>query len=164
MDYTIVPMTEQDREPVIDIFNYWVENSYAAFPETPLPYPAFDLFLEMSGGYPTGTIKDVNGRVIGFGMLRRYNPIPGFAHTAEISYFLHPDYTGQGLGRALLEHLETEGRRVGITSILASISSLNPGSIKFHENNGFVERGRFIGIGKKKGRVFDNVWMQKTLD
>ena len=163
MTYSISPIASEDREPIIDIFNYYVENSFAAFPESKLPYQAFDMFLEMSKGLPTAAIKDQRGKLVGFGMLRTFNPMPAFSHTAEITYFINIDHTGKGLGRNLLEFLEREGRKSGITNILANISSLNTGSINFHENNGFTECGRFKKVGKKKGQLFDAVWMQKML-
>jgi len=163
MEYTIHPITEQDREPIIDIFNYYVENSFAAYPETQVPYEAFDTFRKMSEGYPSGVIKIQNGTIVGFGMLRSYNPIPVFAKTAEVTYFLHPDCTGKGLGIMLLEFLENQGREKGITNLLASISSRNPRSIAFHKKNGFVECGCFKNAGEKRRQLFDVIWMQKTI-
>lgn len=163
MDYSISPITTEDREAIIDIFNYYIENSFAAFPESRLTYQAFDMFLQISKGFPTGVIKDSDGKTFGFGMLRAHNPMPVFAHAAEISCFIDNGHTGKGIGRGLLEYLESEGRKKGIKTILACISSLNPGSIKFHRNNGFAECGRFRDVGTKKGQVFDTVWMQKMI-
>jgi len=163
MDYSMSPISNEDRESIMDIFNHYIENSYAAYPETKLPYAAFDMFLKMSQGYPTAIVKDKNGRVIGFGMLRSHNPMATFAKTAEITYFILPDHTGKGIGSKLLNLLEEEGMKKGITNILANISSLNPRSIAFHKKNGFIECGRFKSVGRKKGQLFDTVWMQKML-
>lgn len=163
MECTISPMGAEDRDRIMALFNHYVVSSFAAYPENPLPPQAFDLFLQMSAGLPTGVLRDGEGGVLGFGMLRRYNPMPAFAHTAEVSYFIAPEHTGEGLGGRLLAHLEEGGREKGITVVLAQISSLNEGSIRFHARNGFVECGRFLGVGRKHGRVFDVVWMQKTL-
>lgn len=163
MEYAIIPISAEDRESIIDIFNYYVENSFAAYPEKKLPYQAFEMFLQMSNGFPTGTIKDEHGKTVGFGMLRSHNPIPAFSQTAEATYFIHPDHIGKGLGRMLLDYLEKGAVEKGITNILAGISSLNPNSIRFHRKNGFTECGWFKKIGKKKGRKFDTVWMQKIL-
>jgi len=163
MEYSIKPISNEDREAIMDIFNYYVENSFAAYPVEKLPYPAFDKFLQMSDGFPTGSLCDPNGRVVGFGMLRPHNPIPPFSRTAEVTYFIHPDHTGKGLGKRLLDSFEKGAVEKGIANILASISSLNPGSIEFHRRNGFMECGRFRKVGKKHGREFDIVWMQKML-
>jgi L-amino acid N-acyltransferase YncA len=163
MDYSMSPISDEDRESIMDIFNYYIENSFAAYPETKLPYEAFDIFLQMSQGYPTATVKDNNGNIIGFGLLRSHNQMPIFSQTAEITYFISPEHTGRGIGKKLLSHLEEEGTRRGVTNILANISSLNPRSIDFHRKNGFIECGRFRSVGRKKGQVFDTVWMQKML-
>lgn len=163
MEYSVVPISEEDRESIIDIFNYYVENSFAAYPEKKLPYQAFDVLLQMSKDLPTGSVKDRHGRIVGFGMLRTHNPNATFSHTVEVTYFIHPDHTGKGVGKMLLAFLERGGRDRCITNILAHISSLNPNSIKFHQKNGFVECGRFKKVGRKNGRQFDTIWMQKIL-
>ena len=163
MEYSISPISNEDREPIIDIFNHYVENSFAAYPENKLSYQAFDMLLHLSNGLPTGSIKDHNGRVIGFGMLRTHNPMSTFSQTAEVTYFIHPDHRGKGLGKTLLGLFEKGAVEKGITNILANISSLNSSSIKFHQKNGFIECGRFKKVGKKKGQEFDTVWMQKML-
>ena len=163
MEYSISPMLNEDRESIMDIFNYYIENSFAAYPESKLPYQAFDMLLQMSKGYPTGSIKDQKGKIIGFGMLRMHNPMSTFSQTAEVTYFIQPDHTGKGIGKMLLSYLEKEGREKGIKNIMVNISSLNPRSIEFHQKNGFIECGRFKKVGKKNGRDFDTVWMQKML-
>ena len=128
-----------------------------------MPYQAFDMLLQMAHGLPTATIKDEGGNTLGFAMLRPHNPMPTFSRTAEVTAFMHPDHTGKGLGKQLLDSLEQGAAEQGIATLLASISSLNPGSIAFHKKNGFVECGRFSNVGKKKGQLFDTVWMQKAL-
>lgn len=163
MSITITPMSASDGKAVIDIFNYYVENTFAAYPEEKVPYEFFDTFLKMSRGLPTGVLKDDTGEVIGFGLLRPYSPIPAFSAAAEITYFLRQDHTGRGLGAALLDYLTAEGRKQGIKNILASVSSLNVGSIKFHLKQGLGECTRFRGIGSNWGREFDVVYYQKNL-
>jgi L-amino acid N-acyltransferase YncA len=151
------------RIPVMDIFNYYIENSFAAYPENKLPYEVFDMFLGVAQKYPSVVAKDESGQVAGFGMLRSYHAMAAFQRTAEISYFVAPGRTGQGLGKVLLNYLEAEAGEMGIDTILADISSLNEGSISFHRKNGFGECGRFEKVGRKFGRDFDQVWMQKHL-
>jgi L-amino acid N-acyltransferase YncA len=98
--------------------------------------------------------------VIGFGLLKRFHPSEVFNHTAELGYFIKPDYTVKGLGTLLLAQLIRDARKMNIRVLLASISSMNEKSIEFHKKHGFFECGRFEGIGQKQGQVFDLVWMQ----
>ena len=96
MEYSIRPISNEDRESIMDIFNHYVENSFAPYPENKLPYQAFDMFRQMSNGFPTGSIKDQNGKIVGLGMLRAHNPMPTFSQTAETTYFIHPEHIGKG--------------------------------------------------------------------
>jgi len=157
-------MTEKHGKEVIDIFNYYVENSYSAYPEQKRPYEFFGKFVEMTKGYPAYVIKNnTTGKVIGFCFLRAYNPMPVFRETAEISCFLEKDEVGKGIGKDALRLLEKEGNKMGIKYLLASISSFNEQSLHFHKKNGFIECGRFLNIGKKNGVDFDVVWMEKEI-
>lgn len=163
MKITLSPIGKDDSRQVMDIFNYYIENTFAAYPEHPLPDDFFDMLLIMSSGYPTVVAKAEDGSVTGFGLLRPYNPMPAFFKTAEITYFLKPGFTGQGIGKAILDYLLDMGKEKGINAVLANVSSLNEESIRFHVRNGFSECGRFREIGKKKGQVFDVLYFQKLL-
>lgn len=162
-EFTFSPIVDADREPVIDLFNYYIEHSFAAYPEQKVPYGFFTRFLEACRTYPSVVARSPDGTLAGFGMLRAHNPMPAFRHAAEITYFIRPDLTGKGLGSEMLARLEKKGKEQGITTILASISSLNEGSVRFHAGRGFTECGRFRKIGRKKGSIFDTIWMQKFI-
>lgn len=164
MDVVFEPLAAAHGPAVMAIFNYYVENSFAAYPEKKLPEEFFGRFLEMSRGYPAFAVREKKeGSVIGFCFLHAYHPFPTFKATAEITYFIAPAATGKGIGSDALALLEEGARTMGVRRLLASISSLNKGSIAFHARHGFAECGRFRRIGRKHGREFDMVWMQKEL-
>ncbi|MCB1009784.1 MAG: N-acetyltransferase [Acidobacteria bacterium] len=163
MNVTFSPMTPEDRRPILEIFNHHVETSFAAYPDAPVPDGFYDRLLEMCRGYPNVAVRDESGEVVGFGLLRAYSPMGSFAKTAEITYFLRESCTGSGIGARLLEHLLERGRAQGLRQVLASVSSRNEGSLRFHERHGFVECGRFRGIGFKRGEPFDVVYLQRAL-
>ncbi len=159
----MIELGEDAREAVTEIFNHYVKHSFAAFFEKPVDNGFFDALMRMRKGYPAVSVKDSQGGIIGFGLLRSHSAMPTMRRAADISVFLHPDFTGMGIGGAVVEHLVEKGGELGIDSILAAISSLNPGSIRFHGRHGFSECGRFVRIGRKFGRDFDLVWMQRFL-
>jgi L-amino acid N-acyltransferase YncA len=163
MEAQLSAITPADRQPMLDLFNYYVEHGFAAFPEQPLPIAFIDRLLDLAKGYPALAVKDRAGRLLGFGLLRPHNPLSTFAHTAEITYFLAPDSTHQGLGTRLLRELLRRAKEKGIRTILAGIGSLNEPSLAFHRKHGFLEVGRFRQVALKKGTPFDVVWMQKML-
>lgn len=163
MPVVLEDLSIDHRIGVIDIFNHYIENSYAAYPEKKVPYDFFDMLLGMTLQHPAVAARDETGRVIAFALLRPYHAMQAFDRTAEISYFVAPDQTGRGVGTIMLSHLEAEAVKMGIDTLLADISSRNQGSISFHRKNGFRECGRFDKVGRKFGRDFDQVWMQKHL-
>jgi phosphinothricin acetyltransferase len=163
MNINLRPLNQKHSEQIINIYNYYIENSFAAYLENSVPPDFFDQFLKMCEGYPAIVAEDENGTVMGFGLLRAYHAFPAFSRTAFITYFIKPECTGKGIGTQILEYLIEQGREKGITSILADISSLNLQSINFHKKNGFIECGRFENVGVKHGKVFDIVYMQRKL-
>jgi phosphinothricin acetyltransferase len=158
-----IPISEEHEKRVIDIFNYYVENTNSAFPAVSVLYPYFNKILEAVKDYPTFAIVNEE-QVVGFCFLHAYKPMSAFAECAEFTCFIDKDYTGGGLGTLVLEKIESEAKKIGIKTILSSIAGDNLGSIKFHQKHGFRECGRFESIAKKRGVVFDIVWMQKNLE
>lgn len=164
MEHSIENLCIEHRTHVIDIFNYYIENSFAAFFENKVSDIFFDQLMKISEGYPRIAITSDEGEMVGFAFLRPYSPIPTFRQTAEITYFLKPYFTRSGIGKSVLEYLFAEAGKLGIESILASVSSLNEPSINFHLKNGFVQCGTLSKVGKKLGREFDVVWLQRRVN
>ena len=160
MDYTIRPVEETDWQTITEIFNHFVENSHAAYPEEPVDDGFFRAKHLKAPDYPF-TVAALEDEVVGFAYLAPFQPAPTMRRSAMLTYFIHPDHTGRRLGGRFLDFLMEEGRRLGVTNFLAHISSANHGSIRFHEKHGFTECGRFLEIGVKGGRNFDMVWMQR---
>ena len=157
-------LSEKHQNQVIDIYNYYIEKSYAAYPEKKVPYEFYSIMLEKTQGYPAFAIIDENeSNVIGFCYLKPHLPWSTLRETAEITYFIDPKKVGHGIGKEALNLLEKNGKALGIRQILASISSLNEQSLIFHLKNGFKECGRFTNVIKKNNVYFDIVWMQKEI-
>lgn len=165
MEVSIRPVAYIDKEGVIDIFNYYVENTSAAYPQGKVPYQFFDMLMGMAKGYPFYVAEEKAdnseaGKVVGYALLRPHYGISTFAGAAELTVFVSPDYKGRGIGRMLLDRLIADAKSMKINTILASISSDNPASIGFHEKYGFIKCGEFKGVGRKFDKGFDEVWMQ----
>lgn len=162
MNYSFEQMAQEHENEVMDIFNYYIENTCYAYPENKLPNQFYSRFLDIAKAYPAFVIKSED-QIIGFCLLRPYNPFPVFKETAEVSYFIKKEYTGKGIGTAVLKKLEESALHMGIKRLLADISSENKHSIEFHEKNGFTKCGHFKNAGKKFNKHFDVVWMEKEL-
>jgi len=102
--------------------------------------------------------------VLGFAYAGAFRPRPAFRFMAEDSVYIHPDHTGQGMGRALLAELMRHCEALGIRQMLAVIGdSANAGSIGLHRSLGFEHTGILKASGWKHGQWLDTVFMQKAL-
>jgi phosphinothricin acetyltransferase len=160
MDYAIRPIEENDWEQITSIFNHFVINSHAAYPEEPVESSFFRSKYLQAPDYPF-VVASAEREVVGFAYLAPFQPVPTMRRSAMLTYFIRPDHTGKRLGERFLDLLVDEGKRLGVTNYLAHISSANDGSIRFHRKHGFTECGRFREVGVKGGRTFDMVWMQR---
>lgn len=163
MHVEILPTTSDDLDAMAAIFNGHVCRGVATYTDEPVTPDAFASLVPLWPGYPACTARNGFGAVVGFGLLRPYSLIPAFSGTAELTIFLDPACTGLGIGGRLLDMLEANCPAAGITSIIATVSSLNERSILFHLGRGFETAGRLKGIGWKRGRQFDVVLLQKRL-
>lgn len=163
MDYYIRKVKPEDRKGVVDIYNYFIENSFTTYMEKTLDYSSFEGLMNLAIGSAFYVIDTSDREMVGFGLLKRYQDAECFKRAAEVAYFILPKHTGKGLGTNLFAHLTEEARMRGVDTLVASISSLNEESIEFHKRLGFAECGRLKNVGKKLGMDFDVVWMQKFL-
>lgn len=160
MSYRVRKANEHDAASIADVFNYFVENSFASYETRKVGSDFYAKLRTCAEEYPF-YVAETGDRVVGFGFLRPYRNTEAFRRTAEITYFILPEHTRKGLGTKLLNVLEREAKKKGIRTLLANISSLNIQSIKFHRKNGFRRCGVLKKIGAKFGKDFDLVWMQK---
>lgn len=57
--------------------------------------------------------------------------------------YVHPDRWGQGIGRRLVEHVETKVARRGQEQILLGVMAENERAIRFYESAGFDRQKEF---------------------
>lgn len=163
MKYKIRDAEKQDLPGMLAVFNWYAENSMACYAEEALPLQFMETFQERCKGYPSLVVENSEGDVVGFANLHPHHQASSFKNTAEITCFLLDEYTGQGAGAQMYSLLLEAAREKGITCIMANISSINTGSINFHNRQGFQHCGRFRSIGNKRGQEFDVVWMQRLI-
>lgn len=163
MNYQFVPLAESDRQDVVTIFNHFVESGFAAYPEERVTGEFLERLLAMSEGYPAISVKTAAGKTVGFALLRPFHSAGTFRRTAEITYFILPEHTGHGIGRQILSQFIAKARAMEVDNLIASVSSLNEQSLRFHSQSGFERCGTLRAVGRKFGRDFDVVYFQLRL-
>ncbi|MGE5405169.1 MAG: N-acetyltransferase family protein [Candidatus Saccharibacteria bacterium] len=161
MMYWFESLEEKHRRPVIDLYNYYVDHGYSIFHDYNVGYDFFDQFVGKAEGYPKIAVRSYWGRLAGFSFLKPFLMPNSTAKAAEITSFISPEFTGKGIGTEILNYMFDKARDMGISSIIASASSLNQGSINQLKKYGFQENGSMRRAGIKNGKVFDVIFMRK---
>lgn len=163
MEYAFEIITEQHKKEIIDIFNYYIKHSTAAYRDECVSYDFFDNFIEDCIDDSKYVIKNREDVIVGFCMLEYFSRSNTFKHMAEVTYFIKNEFIGFGIGTLALERLEHDAKEKGIKILTAEISSKNIGSINFHKKHGFTIYGELENAGFKFNEYFNLVLMNKKL-
>jgi L-amino acid N-acyltransferase YncA len=109
-------------------------------------------------------VAETDGKLVGYAYAAPYRERPAYRFVLEDSLYIHPEYTGRGIGRTLLGLLIEACARAGYRQLIAVIGdSGNAASIGLHATCGFVRTGLLPSVGFKFGRWVDSVLMQREM-
>jgi len=158
----IRPVETSDYSDIADIYNYYVRNSNAAFPEKEVDVK-FVESLHQSVLPGSFLVLDNSHKVVGFCCLKPFLALANFSRTASITYFIAAEYTGSGLGTQLFDKIIHYAEKNNIDNLIAVIASDNVQSIGFHRKQGFQLCGTFNHVGIKNNSDLSIIYMQKYL-
>jgi len=164
-DPTIRPATLADLPGLTDIYNHYVRETAITFdieeftPETRRPW--FDHHADT--GRHRCLVAQQDGRVLGYASTGPWRPKRAYETSVEVSIYLSPDATGHGLGSALYTELFAAIDGEDLHRAMAGITMPNEASIALHKKFGFKQVARFTENGRKFGRFWDVVWMERPL-
>ena len=157
---------KKDIKSILNIYNYYIENSLANFEENKTNSREFNKLIKniFSNKLPF-LVYEINKEITGFAFLKEYRSKSGYRFTFENSIYVHPKFMNQGIGNILLKDLiKSAKKNKYIKNIIAVIGdSKNYRSIKIHLKNGFKKVGILKRVGFKKNKWIDSVYMQKIL-
>ncbi|THV30601.1 GNAT family N-acetyltransferase [Glycomyces paridis] len=155
-----------DATAIAAIVNHYIAGSTANFRTEPQPAAEWERELAAYGvRYPwiVATVPDgtPGGEVVGLAYAKPWNPRQAYDWTAEATVYVAEGQRGRKVGstlyRELLERLESQGFR----SVMALVTSPNPGSEALHAAFGFTLVGTIDAAGHKFGEWHDvGVWQR----
>ena len=101
---------------------------------------------------------------VGWGLVKRYSPRPGYRFCGEVLVFVRPDQQRRGYGRRLQQALVERGKAFRYHHLLGRVWGANAAGLAFHEAFGYEVVGIQRDIGYLGGRWEDVVVLQKVLD
>lgn len=169
-DIIIRTATPEDAHGIWEIYRYYVEHTAISFEITlPTVEQIRQRIERVLTGFPY-LVGEVNGEILGYAYAGPFIPREAYSHCAEVSIYISRDRCHSGMGRQLYRELFSRLSHQGITQVYACIGVpeaedeyLNHNSANFHSHMGFQEVGRFRNSGKKFGRFYHMIWMEKLI-
>ncbi len=150
----------------LEIYNYFIMNSFSNFEEKKLTYKSFlNLYKKICYKKLPFIVAKKNKKVIGIAFVNKFREKSGYRFTYEHSIYVDHEYSNLGYGTLILKELiKLCKKNKNIKNLIAVIGgSDNIGSIKIHKKNGFKLIGTLKRIGFKKNKWVDSVYMQKKI-
>jgi phosphinothricin acetyltransferase len=109
-------------------------------------------------------VAQVGERVIGYAYASPHRERAGYRWSVDVSAYVHPDWHGRGVGRALYAELFRLLRRQRFVNVYAGIALPNPASVALHESIGMRRIGVYELVGwKPAGGWIDVAWFGKRI-
>lgn len=164
MEIKIRPYQTADCAAILEIINHNILHSTALYDYAPRTLQQqLDILEEkLKKGFPV-VVAETQGRLSGFGYYSEFRFREAYRFTVEHSVYVAQDYSGNGIGKLLLESLIGLAKAQNIHTMIGVIDAENTASIAFHERFGFEKVGFIKESGFKFDRWLHSVFMQKML-
>ncbi|HEY40712.1 MAG TPA: N-acetyltransferase [Dehalococcoidia bacterium] len=160
--FTTRPARVEDLKDITDIYNEAILTTDATFDLEPKTEEEQGVWLAGHDQMHPVLVAELDGVVVGWASLSEWSPRAAYTGTAEVSLYIKEEFRGKGAGRRLLEDIMRVGKRAGLHTVLARITTGNTVSIRLHESVGFKHVGVMREVGEKFGRMLDVLLMQRT--
>ena len=162
--------TPDDAERLVQIYAPYITDSAVSFE---YEVPAVEEFKErikiIKQKYPY-LVCEKDGVIAGYVYASAYGERKAFDWTCTTSIYVDEKFRRMGIGSFLYSCLEERLSKMGIENLLAAVAYceredeyLTKDSYHFHTKEGYVTAGCLKDVGKKFGRYYDLLWMQKKL-
>ncbi len=160
----IRPLSEEDQDAVVAIYNHYVQHSHCTFDVTPFSRasrkPWFDLF---ENPLYQCMVASRDGEIAGYACSVPFKEKPAYRTSVEVSIYTAPQAGARGIGTqlytALFDYLQSQP----VHRAYAGIALPNEASVALHEKFAFTKAAHFHEVGYKFNRFWDVAWFEKPL-
>ena len=161
---------KEDATAMLAIYAPYVQETAISFE---YDVPTLEEFRQrirrVTAHYPWLVAED-NGRIVGYAYASAFHERAAYQWAVETSIYIDQRERQKGIGRLLHDALETALKQQGILNLNACIAytetedeHLTLGSVHFHKRLGYQQVAHFHQCGKKFGRWYDMIWMEKLI-
>jgi phosphinothricin acetyltransferase len=147
--------TPEDAAGIVNIYNYYVENTTVTFETEPVSTEEMrNRIVSVSENYPC-LVYEENGNVAGYCYAGLWKKRYAYRHTVESTVYIDKNFQQKGIGKALMIKLLEELRKFNLHAVIACITIPNEKSVSLHEKLGFRQVSEFKEVGYKFERWLD---------
>lgn len=147
--------TLEDAKSICNIYNHYIKNTVVTFEEDEISVKDIeDRISEVISKYPW-FVYIVNDTVVGYAYASDWKSRCSYRFSVETTVYLHPEYSGKGIGSELYKKLISELRKTNIHVAIGGITLPNDSSVALHEKFGFEKIGHFKEVGYKFNKWLD---------
>ena len=167
---TVRDATLEDAGRILEIYSYYVQETAISFEyDVPTLSQFQERMRKTMERYPYLVVED-DGRIQGYAYAGPFVGRAAYDWSCELTIYLDRSAHKRGFGRKLYQALEERLREMGVLNLYACIGwpvaedrYLNQNSAQIHAHLGFQVAGRFQKCGRKFGRWYDMIWMEKIV-
>jgi len=162
---TIRPAQTSDFPGIRRILNYYITETPANLKLEGLTDGDVSTWVgsfSTTGRYRLLVAVATDNTVLGFVGTVPFNPREAYITSAATTIYLDQDACGQGLGTSLYTSLFETLHGEDLHRLYAGITIPNGASIALHEKVGFQQVALYTEAGRKFGRYWDVVWMERS--
>jgi phosphinothricin acetyltransferase len=154
-----------DLPALVDLYNHYIATTAITFDIEPVTVAARKSWLShYSAVGRHRLLVAYDGPVLlGYASTSPFAVKAAYETSVEVSVYLDPQHTGRGVGTALYEALFASVADEDIHRAYAGISLPNEASVALHQRFGFTDVGVYREVGRKLGRYWDVLRMQREL-
>lgn len=158
--------TQNDLATLTDIYNHYVINTSITFDLQPFTPDERRPWLEkfQPDSAHQCLVIQVDGQLAGYASSAQLRPKAAYDTSVECSIYLDPLMTGHGYGKQLYRQLLLNLQQHDVHRCYGIITLPNLASISLHAQLGFTEVARLTEVGRKFGKYWDTLWVQKSLE
>lgn len=159
------PGRAADLEQLTAIYNHYVEHTPITFDTVPFtPQQRRPWLMSYPGHGPHRLfVAEQDGDLLGYATSSPFRPKPAYATSVETTVYCAPGAAGRGIGTMLYTALFEALAAEDLHRAFAGIALPNEASLRLHARFGFRECGRYSEAGRKFGRYWDVLRLEKTL-
>jgi len=158
IDIIIRPATLRDCSVITSINNEHILAGGSSMVMEPRPVAYFEQMMNNFTNRELIECLEVDGEVLGFGLIKRYSDREGYRTTCETAIYLRSNKIRMGLGTKIKLSLIERCKEFGYHHLVAKIVTSNKASIAYNKQLGY----EVVGIQKEVGKI-DNKWVDVTI-